>query len=56
MYDIMGTKLAIQFNGYVDMNRDKFIMYTLPANNKRALIYRFWIGDKTSSGKLLLLN
>ncbi|CAN5837325.1 hypothetical protein BH11BAC4_BH11BAC4_18790 [soil metagenome] len=56
LYDIMGTKLAVVFNGYLDMNTDKIIVYKIPANNKRTLIYRFRINDKTSSGKVILLN
>lgn len=53
LYDIMGTKLAVLFNGYLDMNTDKIITYILPANNKKTLIYRFTTGGNTTSGKLL---
>ena len=53
LYDFMGTKLAVLFNGNLEMNTDKIISYRLPANNKKTLVYRFTTGDKKTSGKLL---
>ena len=56
LYDLMGIKQAVLYNSYLDRNTEKVINYSLPVNNKKTLIYRFTIGDKTSSGKLLFLK
>ena len=56
LYDIMGTKLGVLFNGNLEKNTDKIVTYNLPVNNKKTLVYRLRVGDKTNSGKVLLLN
>ena len=53
VFNAMGQKMQTVFEGNVVAGRSQTIQYNVPANNRTNLIYRFRVGDKTASGKLL---
>jgi len=53
IYDLVGKKLAIVFNGKVDAGIEQTISYNVPLNGRVPVIYKLTIGDKMLHGMLL---
>ena len=56
LFDLMGVKLGLLFNGHLDKNVEKILTYTVPTKNKKTLLYKLKIGNTINSGKVLFLN
>jgi hypothetical protein len=52
IYDLVGRKIAVVFEGYTEAGIQKTITYKIPASQRVAMIYRLIVGNKSSSGKL----
>jgi hypothetical protein len=53
VFDMLGRKLAVVYQGSVDAGTTKTIDYKVPAFQHIPMIFRLRVGDKTSYGKLL---
>jgi hypothetical protein len=53
VYDLVGRRLAVVFEGQVDAGMQKAVNYKVPSAQRIPMIYRLSIGGKTSFGKLL---
>ena len=53
VYDVVGKRLAIVFEGQVDAGMQKAVNYNVPSAQRVPMIYKLSIGGKTSFGKLL---
>jgi hypothetical protein len=53
MYDLVGRRIAVVFEGSVDAGMQKAIQYKVNSAQRVPMIYKLTIGDKTSFGKLL---
>jgi hypothetical protein len=53
VYDMLGNKLAIVYQGKVDAGVEHTILYNVPAGDRVTLIYKLSVGDKTSHAMLL---
>ena len=53
VYDLLGRKLAIIYQGNVDAGKQKTVNYKVPANLHIPMIYKLRVGNKTTFGKLL---
>jgi hypothetical protein len=53
VYDLLGRRLALIFEGNVDAGMQKNLNYRVPSAHRTPMIYKLSIGDKTSFGKLL---
>ena len=56
VFDILGRKLAVIFEGNVDAGMERTIKYKVPSAQRVPMIYRFRVGDKISYGKLLPMD
>lgn len=53
IYDLIGRRLAVVFEGNVDAGMQKNISYQVPAVHRVPMIYKLSVGDKTTYGKML---
>jgi hypothetical protein len=53
VYDLLGNKLAIVYQGKVDAGAQRTISYNVPAGSKVPMMYRITVGDKTSHALLI---
>ena len=53
MFDMLGRKMAVVYQGSVDAGRVKTVDYKIPALHRIPMVYRLQVGDQTSYGKLL---
>jgi hypothetical protein len=50
LYDLIGRKLAVVFDGKVDAGASYTFKYKVPASNQVTLVYNFTVGNKTYHG------
>jgi len=53
LYNMMGQKLAVPFEGFLNANESRNIEYTVPVNSRSSLIYRLSMNGEQVSGKLM---
>jgi hypothetical protein len=53
VYDMVGRKLAVVFQGYVQAGTVKTVSYTIPFSQRVPIIYKLKIGKLSGKGKLL---
>jgi hypothetical protein len=53
VYDLVGRKLAVIFQGNVDAGKQRTINYKVPSAQHVPMIYKLRVGNKTTFGKLL---
>ncbi len=53
LYDMLGRKMAIVYQGYLQAGIQKTIIYRVPAFHHVPMIYRLKINEKVMNGKLL---
>lgn len=53
IYNLMGQKVGVVYEGWVDAGVEKSVKYTVPSALKSSIIYRLKVGDKTVADKLL---
>jgi len=53
IYDLMGKRLAIVYQGNVDAGITNSIQYNVPAGNRVPLMYKVTVGDKSMKGMIL---
>ena len=56
LYNLMGQKLGILFQGRVEQGRTRTIDYNVPATQRGSLIYIFRVGDQKSTGTVIGLK
>lgn len=53
IYDLMGRRLGIVYQGNLQAGEQKNVSYKIPATHRVPMVYKLSIGDKSSRGKLL---
>jgi hypothetical protein len=53
VYDLLGRKLAIVYQGNLDAGKQRTINYKVPSSMHVPMIYKLRVGNKTTFGKLL---
>jgi hypothetical protein len=53
VYDMVGRKLAVVFQGYVQAGSQRTVNYRIPFSQRTPIIYKLRIGDRSGKGKLL---
>jgi hypothetical protein len=53
VYDLLGKKLAIVYQGNIDAGIARSIQYNVPAGNRVPLMYIITVGDKSTKGMIL---
>ena len=53
IYDMVGRRLAVVFEGHIDAGMQKSIHYQVPATHRVPLVYKLSVGDKAIYGKML---
>lgn len=56
LYNVLGQKIGIVFEGYVDAGREFNKEYNVPTEKRGTLIYVFKVGDQRVTGKLIGLK
>ncbi len=56
LFDMAGRKVAMPFQGTVEAGVTKMIGYDVPSANKVPMVYKFSVGSKTFTGKLMPLQ
>jgi hypothetical protein len=56
VFDIMGRRIAVPYQGYIQAGIEKLVTYKVPGAKKGSLIYRLNVGNYTRTGKLLSIN
>jgi hypothetical protein len=53
VYDVLGRKIAVVYQGRVDANISRNVRYLVPATLRETLVYKFTVDGKTAVGKLI---
>jgi hypothetical protein len=53
LYDIVGQKVAVVYQGYVQAGKELIKDYSMIKNQSTTLIYVFQVGDQRVTGKLI---
>jgi hypothetical protein len=53
VYDLLGRKLAVIYQGNVDAGKQRTVNYKVPSTQHVPMIYKLRVGSKTTFGKLL---
>jgi len=53
---LLGEKVAKLFEGYIEKDAVKTIIYKAPVTNRKTVVYQLRIGDEVVSGKVIYLN
>jgi hypothetical protein len=53
VYDLVGKKIGVIYQGHVDANAAKAITYKVPLANKSAMVYKLTVGELNAHGKLM---
>lgn len=53
VFDLLGRKLAVVYDGTVDANRPRSMTYKVPGAQMVPMIYRLTVGDQSTKGTLL---
>ena len=56
VYNLIGQKIQTVFDGNVFAGKSQLIQFNVPVQNRTTLMYRFRVGDKTVTGKLVRPN
>jgi len=53
VYDLLGKRLAIVYQGKVDAGIERSIQYNVPVSNRVQMMYKVTVGDKSVHGIIL---
>ena len=53
VYNLLGQKVGVVFEGWVEGGVEKSVKYTVPSAMKSSIIYRLKVGDKSVADKVL---
>jgi hypothetical protein len=56
VFGLLGEKVKSLYNGYIEKDGVRKVIYEVPSNNRKSLIYHLRIGSEVVSGKVLYLN